>query len=121
MLEKLIMIGAKIVCHGFNLIFRSAAVAIPTDLFTYILRREVKLPHGEGVRMFNLLKMPWHRHPPPYRMENGRLVATEPEHDRAQNPGLPSEHVDSVIATSCIVQACMRRFHLDAVALRVAH
>jgi hypothetical protein len=28
--------------------------------------------------------------------------------------------VDSVIATSCIVQACMRRFHLDAAALRVA-
>lgn len=45
-------------------------------LFTYILRREVKLPHGEGVRMFSLVKMPWHKHPPPYRVENGKVVAT---------------------------------------------
>jgi len=62
-----------------------------------------------------------HDYPRATAEEVFRLVATEPEHDRAQNPGLPSEHVDSVIATSCIVQACMRRFHLDAVALRVAH
>ncbi len=62
-----------------------------------------------------------HDYPRAVAEEVFRLVATEPERDRAQNPGLPSEHVDSVIATSCIVQACMRRFHLDAVALRVAH
>ena len=42
-----------------------------------ILRREVELPHGEGVRMFNLVKMPWHRHPPPYQVENGRVVARD--------------------------------------------
>lgn len=47
-----------------------------------------------------------------------RLVATEPARDRAHNPGLPSRHVDDIVATSCIVQACMRRFHLDAVTLR---
>ena len=28
-------------------------------LFTYVLRREVKLPHGEGVRAYKLIKMPW--------------------------------------------------------------
>lgn len=47
-----------------------------------------------------------------------RLVATEAERDRAHNPGLPSAHVEFIVATSCIVQACMRHFHLDAVTLR---
>jgi hypothetical protein len=47
-----------------------------------------------------------------------RLVATEAESDRAGNPGLPSAHVGYIVATSCIVQACMRHFHLDAVTLR---
>ena len=49
-----------------------------------------------------------------------RLVATETDADRALNPGLPSHHVEFIVATSCIVQACMRRFHLDVVGLRVA-
>ena len=43
-------------------------------LFTYILRREVKLPHGEGVRMIKLVKLPWHKHDPPYRVENGKVI-----------------------------------------------
>jgi uncharacterized membrane protein YfcA len=30
-------------------------------VFTYILRREVKLPHGEGVRAYKLITMPWSR------------------------------------------------------------
>ena len=30
-------------------------------LFTYILRREVKLPHGEGVRAYKLVSTPWSR------------------------------------------------------------
>ncbi len=30
-------------------------------LFTYILRREVKLPHGEGVRAYKLVSLPWKR------------------------------------------------------------
>lgn len=47
-----------------------------------------------------------------------RLVATESEGARADNPGLPSHHVEFIVATSCIVQACMRRFHLDTVTLR---
>lgn len=48
-----------------------------------------------------------------------RLIATESAADRAQNPGLPSHHVEFIVATGCIVQACMRRFHLDAVELLV--
>ena len=30
-------------------------------VFTYILRREVKLPHGEGVRAWKLVSLPWSR------------------------------------------------------------
>jgi uncharacterized membrane protein YfcA len=30
-------------------------------VFTYILRREVKLPHGEGVRAWKLVSFPWAR------------------------------------------------------------
>lgn len=47
-----------------------------------------------------------------------RLVATESVRDRAHNPGLPSKHVEVIVATSCIVQAWMRHLHLDVVTLR---
>ena len=30
-------------------------------IFTYILRREVKLPHGEGVKAYKTVTMPWKR------------------------------------------------------------
>ena len=30
-------------------------------VFTYVLRREVKLPHGEGVRAWKLVSVPWSR------------------------------------------------------------
>jgi hypothetical protein len=46
-----------------------------------------------------------------------RLVATEPTGDRAHNPGLPSEHVGVIVATCCIVLACMRRIHLAGATL----
>ena len=47
-----------------------------------------------------------------------RLVATEPLVDRANNPGLPSEHVGDIVATCCIVVGFMRRFRLDEATLR---
>lgn len=42
-----------------------------------------------------------------------RIVATDTAADRAHHPGLPSEHVDTIVATCCIVLAFMRRLHLD--------
>lgn len=57
-------------------------------------------------------------YPRPTAEEMFRLVATEPAVDRADNPGLPSRHVDTIIAATCIVQACMRRCRLDSVTLR---
>lgn len=57
-------------------------------LFTYILRREVKLPHGEGVRMIKLVKLPWHKHDPPYRVENGKVIPIDEGADsRATDAG----------------------------------
>ncbi len=46
-----------------------------------------------------------------------RMLATEPTRDRVHNPGLPSAHVDLIVATCCIVLALMRRLHLDQVTL----
>ena len=36
--EKLIKIGAKVVCHGRYVIFQMAEVAVPKELFQEILR-----------------------------------------------------------------------------------
>ena len=44
-------------------------------------------------------------------------MATEAANDRAYNPGLPPEHVDTVVAACCIVLAVMRRLHLDRVTI----
>ncbi len=60
-------------------------------LFTYILRREVKLPHGEGVRVFSLIELPWRRGRRPYRVVKGKVVAN-PE---ASTGGDPSPEDDS--------------------------
>lgn len=48
-----------------------------------------------------------------------RMLATETTHDRAANPGLPSAHVDSIVATCGILVAFMRRLRLDRVTLQV--
>jgi exopolyphosphatase/guanosine-5'-triphosphate,3'-diphosphate pyrophosphatase len=47
-----------------------------------------------------------------------RLVATESAADRRHNPGLPSKHVDTIVATCCVVLSVMRRFHLERVILQ---
>jgi uncharacterized membrane protein YfcA len=85
----LIASGIALITEGDAVVVAITAAIVSTAfgaLFTYILRREVKLPHGEGVRMFNLVKMPWHTHPPPYRMENGKLVATNPDEPEGGEP-----------------------------------
>jgi exopolyphosphatase/guanosine-5'-triphosphate,3'-diphosphate pyrophosphatase len=46
-----------------------------------------------------------------------RLVATETSAARTHNPGLPSRHVDLIVATCCVVLSVMRRFHLDQATL----
>lgn len=46
-----------------------------------------------------------------------RTVATESSAERALNPGLPAEAVDSIVAACCIVVALMRHLHLDHIAV----
>ena len=46
-----------------------------------------------------------------------RIVATDTASDRAFHPGLPSAHVDTIVATCCIVLAFLRRLHLGAAEL----
>jgi uncharacterized membrane protein YfcA len=88
-------LGVVLVASGITLILKGdfipamiagTIVALAFGiLFTYILRREVKLPHGEGVRLFHLVRVPWRRAQRPYRVENGKVVATAPE-----NGGTPA-------------------------------
>jgi uncharacterized membrane protein YfcA len=49
-------------------------------IFTYILRREVKLPHGEGVKAYKLVSMPWSRTHP--ALAGGENSAAPPEEKR---------------------------------------
>lgn len=46
-----------------------------------------------------------------------RIVATDTATDRAFHPGLPSAHVDTIVATCCIVLTFLRRLHLGAAEL----
>ncbi len=60
----LIASGAILVAKGdaqFAVIAGSIVAVAFGALFTYILRREVQLPHGEGVRAYKLIKPPWAR------------------------------------------------------------
>jgi len=49
-----------------------------------------------------------------------RLVATETPTERAHNPGLPSHHVGTIVATCCIVLAFMRRLDLERITIDTA-
>lgn len=44
-----------------------------------------------------------------------RTVVTERRADRRHNPGLPSDHLDLVMAAACTLVTTMRRLHLDRV------
>ena len=46
-----------------------------------------------------------------------RTVATETGARPGLQPGLPPEHVDTIVAACCIVLAVMRRLHLDQVTI----
>jgi exopolyphosphatase/guanosine-5'-triphosphate,3'-diphosphate pyrophosphatase len=44
-----------------------------------------------------------------------RTLAVEPLADRRHNPGLPGAHVESIVATCCVILGIMRRLDLRAV------
>lgn len=43
-----------------------------------------------------------------------RTLATERHSDRAHNPGLPADHVPTIVGACCIVVAIMRRLRNDS-------
>ncbi len=49
-----------------------------------------------------------------------RTMATESRRDRAANPGLPADELDSIVAWCCVVVGLMRRLHLDTIQLVAA-
>lgn len=49
-----------------------------------------------------------------------RTVATERRVDRARNPGLAPDLIDSVVAGCCVVVAVMRRLRLDTITVAAA-
>jgi exopolyphosphatase/pppGpp-phosphohydrolase len=59
--------------------------------------------------------------PPDYELlradadEVFRTLALEPVVDRRHNPGLPEDHVESIVATCCVILGLMRRLDLRAV------
>jgi len=65
------MLSAVLIASGIALITKGdGQVVVVTAalvslffgiVFTYILRREVKLPHGEGVRAYKMITTPWGR------------------------------------------------------------
>ena len=46
-----------------------------------------------------------------------RILATETRADRLHNPALEPDRVDSVLGTSCVLVAVMRRLHLAHVTI----
>jgi hypothetical protein len=46
-----------------------------------------------------------------------RTLAAEPVVDRRHNPGLDDEHVESIIATCCVILGIMRRLDLDSIGI----
>lgn len=48
-----------------------------------------------------------------------RTLAMEPVVDRRHNPGLDDDHVESIIATCCMILGVMRRLDLDSIGVTV--
>lgn len=46
-----------------------------------------------------------------------RTLVAEPAAERRFNPGLPAEHVETIVATCCVILAIMRRLDLDRIGI----
>ncbi|MBA2522414.1 MAG: sulfite exporter TauE/SafE family protein [Solirubrobacterales bacterium] len=57
-------------------------------VFTYILRREVKLPHGEGVRAYKLVSFPWSR---PAHLNGGAAESSNGDQPKPTTPAIEPE------------------------------
>jgi len=48
-----------------------------------------------------------------------RTLAVEPIDDRRHNPGLDDRHVESIVATCCVILGVMRRLDLDSIGIGI--
>ena len=75
-------------------------------------------PHAEAMAR---VEIGHSRIPTGYRLrrpdadEVFRTLAVEPVVDRRHNPGLDDDHVESIIATCCVILGVMRRLDLDSI------
>jgi exopolyphosphatase/pppGpp-phosphohydrolase len=75
-------------------------------------------PHAEAMAR---VEIGHSRIPTGYRLrrpdadEVFRTLAVEPVVDRRHNPGLDDAHVESIIATCCVILGVMRRLDLDSI------
>jgi hypothetical protein len=79
-------------------------------------------PHAEAIARVEIGD---HRIPPGYRLRRSdadevfRTLAVEPVADRRHNPGLDDDHVESIVATCCVILGVMRRLDLDSIGITV--
>jgi uncharacterized protein len=103
------------------------ALGIIEDHLDEVRRRHPELVAADGVRCSGtaasvIVQVEVGHHEPPdeFVLERDaaedvfRTVVTEPRADRIHNPGLPPEHVDTVVAWACVMVSVMRRFHLES-------
>ena len=80
-------------------------------------------PHAETMARVEIGD---HRIPAGYRLRRSdadevfRTLAVEPVADRRHNPGLDDDHVESIVATCCVILGVMRRLDLDSIGISVA-
>ena len=77
-------------------------------------------PHAEAMAR---VEIGGHRIPAGYRLRRSdadevfRTLAVEPVADRRHNPGLDDDHVESIVATCCVILGIMRRLDLDSIGI----
>jgi exopolyphosphatase/pppGpp-phosphohydrolase len=81
-------------------------------------------PHAEAIARVEIGDT---RIPAGYRLrrpdadEVFRTLAVEPVIDRRHNPGLDDDHVETIIATCCVILGVMRRLDLDSIGIAADH
>jgi uncharacterized membrane protein YfcA len=93
------MLAVVLIASGITLITKGdGAVVMVTAafvtlmfgvVFTYVLRREVKLPHGVGIRAWKLVSVPWRRPTHLIEVDHEEAGAPTPSADGAGAPARP--------------------------------
>jgi len=102
--------------HLDDVIIAEPSVAVSSSVFAIG-------PHAEAMARVEIGD---HRIPAGYRLRRSdadevfRTLAVEPVAERRHNPGLDDDHVESIVATCCVILGVMRRLDLDSIGISVA-